>query len=68
VLLEHGAFGVLLHRIQGDLRAILMETCALVFLQHNIVLKEIIGPTTLCVEGDYWTNINPPCWTNNPLC
>jgi len=51
VLLEHGALGMLLRCIEGDRRAILMETYGLVLLQHDIVLRETIGPTsTLCVE------------------
>ncbi len=50
MLLEHGALGMLLPHIEGDPCVILMETCALVLLQHDIVLREIIGPTsTPCV-------------------
>ncbi len=49
------SLGLLLRRIKRDPRAVLMETCALVLLQRDIVLKEIVGPTS-----------NPPCWTSNP--
>jgi len=60
MLLEHGALGMLLHCIEGDSHAILMETCMLVLLQHYIVFREIVGPTstpcvgptTPCIEGD----------------
>ncbi len=60
VLLEHGALGVWLRHIEGDLCAALMETYALVLLQHNIVLMKVIGPTstprvgptTPHIEGD----------------
>jgi hypothetical protein len=60
VLLERGALAMLLCHIEGDPCIALMENCGLVLLQHNIVLTEIIGPTstprvglaTPCIEGD----------------